>query len=66
MREFLLDTRTGETSNIIEEYPEEADRFRQLIEEYLATPIFWSEPAERLEIDEIELNQLRALGYQIP
>jgi hypothetical protein len=26
----------------------------------------WSEGVETLELDELELNQLRALGYEIP
>jgi hypothetical protein len=34
-------------------------------EEYLATEPRWGEPPTR-ELDEIELNLLRALGYALP
>jgi len=66
LKEYLFDARRGETENLIQMYPEETDRFRQVAKEYLQTPLRWAEPMQRLEIDEIELNQLRALGYQLP
>ena len=47
------------------EHPEVAARLRGLAEDYLASPQPWGE-AETLEVDEIQLNQLRALGYQVP
>ena len=66
INEFLFDARTGEVENIIHEQPEEAERFREIAREYLRTSVEWTEDVPRLEIDEMELNQLRALGYQLP
>ena len=48
------------------ELPEDLERLRQRARAYLEdSKTAWPE-AESLEIDEMQLNQLRALGYQIP
>mgnify|MGYP007021920866 FL=1 len=50
------------------EHPELVERLSGLTRAYIdhspAPP--WGDAAPALEIDEIQLNQLRALGYQIP
>ncbi len=45
--------------------PEALARLRAVADDYLASPPRWGE-APRREIDELELNQLRALGYAVP
>jgi arylsulfatase A-like enzyme len=45
--------------------PEALERLGAVAEEYLATEPLWGEPPTR-ELDEIELNLLRALGYALP
>ena len=37
-----------------------------LTDRYLENEVLWKEGAPSLELDEIQLNQLRALGYQVP
>ncbi len=54
-----------ELRNVVADHPEELERFRGLTEAYLAEEPKW-EAEPDLEIDEMQLNQLRALGYQIP
>jgi arylsulfatase A-like enzyme len=65
-QEELFDARSDprELRDVLPERPEEAARLRALAQEYLASQPSWAPPA--LEIDEIELNQLRALGYVAP
>jgi arylsulfatase A-like enzyme len=67
-REELFDanTDTAEGKNVIEAHPEVAERMREATRSYLETTPPWSAPAPDLELDEIQLNQLRALGYQVP
>jgi arylsulfatase A-like enzyme len=55
-----------ELSSVLAERPEEAARMRSLVDAYLASPPAFSETPEKLELDEIQLNQLRALGYAVP
>jgi len=48
--------------------PERADdvaRLRAIADGYLASPPHWGEAPHR-ELEELELNQLRALGYAVP
>jgi arylsulfatase A-like enzyme len=54
--------------NVVGEHPEAAERMRSLVRTYLdhSPDPPWGDAAPPLEIDEIQLNQLRALGYQIP
>jgi arylsulfatase A-like enzyme len=48
-----------------EDDPENLERLRRLADAYLATEPPWGSVPKR-EIGELELNQLRALGYAIP
>jgi arylsulfatase A-like enzyme len=54
-----------ELKNVAGEHPEVLERFRGLVETYLAAEPGW-QAAPDLEIDEVQLNQLRALGYKVP
>ena len=55
-----------ERENVIESNPEIAADMRSLAEEYLASPPPpWGTGPVSVEIDEMEANQLRALGYAI-
>ena len=47
------------------EDPETLGRLRAVADAYLETTPHWSEAPKR-EIEELELNQLRALGYAVP
>ena len=62
--EALLLQEDGQRANQIEAYPEIAERLRLIAEKHLET-----EPAfgiEAIEMDEMQLDQLRALGYELP
>jgi arylsulfatase A-like enzyme len=61
---FDASTDPAELENLIEERPEDVARLRALAEERLADQPPWGESPRR-DINELELNQLRALGYQI-
>ena len=41
-------------------------RLRAVASDYLQQQSAWKDSAPNLEMDEIQLNQLRALGYKIP
>jgi hypothetical protein len=47
------------------EHPDDLVRLRAVADDYLARPPRWG-AAPRREIEEFELNQLRALGYAVP
>ncbi len=49
-----------------EDEPEVAARLREQAKQYLALEPPWKGPAPQLELDELQLNQLRALGYAVP
>jgi arylsulfatase A-like enzyme len=56
-----------ELVSVLDEQPEVAERLRRQAQAYLeATPESWGVEAPTLEIDEMRLQQLRALGYQVP
>jgi arylsulfatase A-like enzyme len=55
----------AELENRASEHPEELARLRGIADAYLAEKPPWGESPTR-EIGELELNQLRALGYAIP
>jgi arylsulfatase A-like enzyme len=55
----------GELENRAAANPEELERLRTIADAYLETAPPWDE-APALEMGELELNQLRALGYAIP
>ena len=50
---------------MLAEQPEVADRLRAEVEHYLESTPPW-EDVPTVEIDEMEANQLRALGYAVP
>lgn len=54
-----------ELDNIADAHPEAVVRLRALADTYLTTSPVWG-PTPKREIGELELNQLRALGYAIP
>jgi len=65
--EHLFDTALdpAELKNVLREHPEEAKELRDAVGRYLELAPPWA-PAERLQLDELQLNQLRALGYSLP
>ena len=55
-----------EQRDLAEEQPEVAARLNELASGYLQSPPPpWGEDAPTVEIDEMQLNQLRALGYGV-
>jgi arylsulfatase A-like enzyme len=62
---FNADEDPMELSDIAESEPELVERLRAIAEAELEEPPYWGEAPTR-ELDELELNQLRALGYAIP
>ena len=46
--------------------PDDAARLRKVADAYLQSPPVWDTTPPTLELDEIQLNQLRALGYALP
>jgi arylsulfatase A-like enzyme len=57
----------GELHSVLTERPEDAERLRAAVQEHLETELVpWAADRPSLEINELELNQLRALGYQLP
>jgi arylsulfatase A-like enzyme len=67
-QELLYDASSDplEQTNVADRTPEDLEKMRALAEAYLANDAVPFEPNERLELDELQLNQLRALGYQVP
>lgn len=53
-----------EKSNIAADRPEKLEELRAVLEEYAEEVIVWGDTPE-IELDEMRLNQLRALGYEI-
>jgi arylsulfatase A-like enzyme len=69
IREELFDSNTDpqELLNVLEEKPEVAARMRELATQYLDSPAPpWGVETPTVELDAMELNQLRALGYAVP
>ena len=66
-REELFDATSDplETRNVLSQRPEEAERLRRVADAYLASGPVWESAPPSLELDEIQLNQLRALGYVV-
>ena len=66
-REELFDRSVdrSELRNTIEENAEVADRLREATRSYLDETPPWQE-VPTVELDEMEINQLRALGYSVP
>jgi hypothetical protein len=63
----LFDARTdpSELTDIMLDQPEVATRLAKLASDYLKQKPPWKDAAPNLEMDEMQLNQLRALGYKI-
>jgi arylsulfatase A-like enzyme len=55
-----------ERKNLATTNPEELAKMRELLEHYRELKPDWEGGVKTLEIDEMELNQLRALGYKLP
>lgn len=69
VEEDLFDASTDpdELQDLLAERPEDAERLRERARQHLESePADWAGEAPTLEINELELNQLRALGYQVP
>jgi arylsulfatase A-like enzyme len=66
--EELFDA-NDDPGELVDHFPEKPDAARPLQEqaaEQLAAGIVWSQAPAKLELDELQLNQLRALGYELP
>ena len=55
-----------ERRNVHADQPEVVTRLRTVASDYLKLQPPWKDSAPDLELDEMQLNQLRALGYKIP
>lgn len=56
-----------ELSNVLAEQEDVADEMRSLIDDYQESPAApWGVATPEVELDQMELNQLRALGYAVP
>jgi arylsulfatase A-like enzyme len=66
-RELLFDAERDahERENRLDAEPEVAARLREKADAYLASSPPWKD-SPTLELDELQLNQLRALGYAVP
>ena len=66
--EELFDGATDprELHNLVQERPADNERLRALATDYLEQEPVWGSALPTLELDEIQLNQLRALGYAVP
>ncbi|MEM9316711.1 MAG: hypothetical protein AAGA95_19045, partial [Pseudomonadota bacterium] len=62
---FDASTDPGELRNRATDRPEDLARLRAVKEDYEAMTPAWGEAPAR-ELNEMELNQLRALGYALP
>ena len=62
---FHSDAEPSELTNVAAEHPEQVEQLRALAQSYLEEKPSWEEVPD-LQIDEVQLNQLRALGYQVP
>ena len=54
-----------ETRNVLAANPEIASRLRDEALRYLQSTPPWDDDVPTVELDEMELNQLRALGYSV-
>jgi arylsulfatase A-like enzyme len=69
VREELFDAKADaeERQDVSAQHPEVAERLRALAEEHAKRPpAEWSAGNHALELDEMQLGQLRALGYAVP
>ncbi len=63
---FDLGGDVAELTSIDAENPEVTKRMREMADGYLGQEPPWSSEAPSLEMDEMQLRQLRALGYKVP
>jgi len=63
---FDSDLDVRELKDRLAEEPAEAERLRAQAESYLASRPTWAGETKPLELNELQLNQLRALGYAVP
>jgi len=63
---FDLAADSAELRSVQPEHPEVTERMRAMADGYLEQEPPWSEVAPSLEMDEMQLRQLRALGYKVP
>jgi arylsulfatase A-like enzyme len=63
---FDRDRDPKERENRIEAEADVAKRLREKVDAYLESGPAWKDKPERLKLDEMQLNQLRALGYAVP
>jgi arylsulfatase A-like enzyme len=69
LREELFDASLDprELRDVLAERPEDAERLRRAARAQLeAGPAPWARETKTLQLDELELNHLRALGYELP
>jgi len=62
---FDADSDPRELHDRSKQEPEVLERLRGIADSYVQAPLAWGAAPKR-EIDELELNQLRALGYAVP
>ena len=55
-----------EIHDVLARHPDRAEALRRRTAEYLAESPPWQDGTPTVELDEMELNQLRALGYMVP
>jgi choline-sulfatase len=67
-REQLFDSESdpAELDDVARERSGDTERMRALAQQYLESEPVWGDAPPTLELDEIQLNQLRALGYALP
>lgn len=63
---FDADADPLERRNLAAEQPETVERLKRIASDFRNQRSVYESGARELEIDEMELNQLRALGYSIP
>ncbi len=63
---FDADADARELDNRLAEEPAVAERLRGEADRYLASRPVWEGETQPLELDELQLNQLRALAYAVP
>lgn len=62
--EVLLSAEDGQRQNVMDQHPEIAERLRAEAERQTAASARY--PMQTFELDELQLDQLRALGYELP
>jgi arylsulfatase A-like enzyme len=63
---FDIERDAAELTDVRAERSETLERLSGLADQYLESEPPWKEETPALELDEMQLNQLRALGYQVP